>query len=117
MKMTNAGATVDVFHAIADPNRRYLLDLLSAGARPVQELASHFEISLAAVSQHLKVLLAAGLVSREVRGRFRIYRAEPAALQAAHDWTAQYRAFWSRNLERLDAYLESAAEPEDGSAP
>lgn len=109
-------ATVDVFQAIADPNRRCLLDLLLTRARPVQELASHFEMSLAAVSQHLKVLLAAGLVSREVRGRFRIYRAEPAALQAAHDWMAKYSVFWSQSLDRLGAHLENSEEPEGGTA-
>ena len=117
MKMTSAQTTVDVFQAIADPNRRRLFDLLSSRARSVQELAGHFEISLAAVSQHLKVLLAAGLVSREVRGRFRIYRAEPGALRAAHDWTAQYSAFWSENLDRLNAYWAATEEPDGGAAP
>ena len=59
----------DIFQAVADPNRRTLLDLLLDGARPVQELGAHLDISLAAVSQHLKVLLQAGLVSREARGK------------------------------------------------
>ena len=59
----------DIFQAVADPNRRTLLDLLLEGPRPVQELGAHLDISLAAVSQHLKVLLQAGLVSREARGK------------------------------------------------
>lgn len=98
----------DIFHAIADANRRTLLDLLRVEARPVQELAGHFSISLAAISQHLKVLLDAGLVTREARGKYRYYRADAARLREIHDWTAQYRVFWEDRLDRLDAYLDAA---------
>lgn len=90
-----------------------MLDLLRAGARPVQEIASAFEISMAAVSQHLKVLLEAGLVTREVRGRYRIYRVEPAALKDVHDWTNEYRAFWEDNLTELGRYLDANTDQED----
>ena len=72
----------------------------------MQELGAHFDISLAAISQHLKVLLEAGLVSREARGKYRYYHAEPAALQQVHDWTGQYREFWVNRLDRLGGYLD-----------
>lgn len=104
--MTTAEITPNIFHAVADPNRRTLLDLLLDGPRPVQELGAHFDISLAAVSQHLKVLLEAGLVSREARGKYRFYHAEPAALRQVHDWTEQYREFWEDRLDRLGEFLD-----------
>ena len=110
--MNSTVITPDIFQAVADPNRRTLLDLLLDGPRPVQELGAHFEISLAAVSQHLKVLLEAGLVSREARGKYRFYRAEPAALRQVHDWTEQYRAFWEDRLDRLGDFLDDQNPPE-----
>lgn len=109
--MNSPSITPDIFHAVADANRRTLLDLLLDGPRPVQELGAHFEISLAAVSQHLKVLLEAGLVSREARGKYRFYRAEPAALRQVHDWTEQYRAFWEDRLDRLGDFLDDQNPP------
>ncbi len=111
--MQNADAQMSVFHAIADPNRRTMLDLLRTGARPVREIAGFFDISMAAVSQHLKVLLDAGLVSRETQGRFRIYRANPSALRDVHDWTSQYRHFWEESLDELGAYLDANADRAD----
>jgi DNA-binding transcriptional ArsR family regulator len=66
-------ATDEVFHAIADANRRKLLDVLATGDLPAQELASRFDVSFAAVSQHLKVLHDAGLIRRRAEGRHRIY--------------------------------------------
>lgn len=110
--MQKTEAQTSVFHAIADPNRRSMLDLLRANARPVQEIAGFFDISLAAVSQHLKVLLDAGLVSRETQGRFRIYRANPAPLRDVHDWTSQYRNFWEESLNELGDYLDANADRE-----
>lgn len=97
---------MDVFHAIADGNRRKLLDLLAERERSVQDLMPHFEVTVGAVSQHLKVLLASGLVTRRKQGRFRYYRASPRALRDVHDWTAQYQKFWDERLDRLGAYLD-----------
>jgi DNA-binding transcriptional ArsR family regulator len=99
--------TNEVFHAIADPNRRRLLDLLAAGDSPAQDLAASFEISFPAVSQHLKVLLDVGLVTRRAHGRHRIYRLAPAKLRAVDEWTAVYRRFWESRLKRLSQYLDS----------
>jgi DNA-binding transcriptional ArsR family regulator len=100
-------ATDEVFHAIADANRRKLLDMLAGGDFPAQELASHFDVSFAAVSQHLKVLHQAGLVKRRAAGRQRIYSLAPLRLRAVDDWTARYRTFWQGRLKRLRSYLDT----------
>ena len=96
-----------VFAAIADPCRRCLLDLLADGDAPAQELAEHFDVSFAAVSQHLKVLLDAGLVSRRPLGRHRIYRISPERLRVVDEWTTRYRRFWQGRLRRLGEYLDT----------
>ena len=96
-----------VFHAIADGNRRKLLDVLADGDLPAQELASRFDISFAAVSQHLKVLHEAGLVKRRAEGRQRIYSLAPLRLREVDDWTAHYRRFWQGRLRRLRSYLDT----------
>jgi DNA-binding transcriptional ArsR family regulator len=96
----------DVFHAIADANRRKLLDVLAGGDLPAKELASRFDVSFAAVSQHLKVLHDAGLVKRRAEGRQRIYSLAPLRLREVDDWTAPYRKFWQGRLKRLRAYLD-----------
>lgn len=108
MSLVDAAASdTDVFQAIADPNRRQLLDLLASGELPAQALADRFEISFAAVSQHLKVLREAGLVSRRASGRQRIYSLTPERLREVADWTAGYRGFWEGRLKRLGEYLDA----------
>lgn len=102
------GNTVDVFHAIDDRNRRKILDLLRDEERCVQSLVPDLNITIGAVSQHLKILLGSGLVVRRKRGRFRFYRARPKALKSVHDWTAQYRRFWESRLDRLETYLDES---------
>ena len=104
--MTNASPTVDVFQALADPNRRRLLDLLAARELAVQELAARFEITVQAVSQHLRVLSDAGLVARRKAGRYRYYRARPEGLAEVRDWLAHHEALWQGNLDRLARYVE-----------
>lgn len=99
--------TMDVFHAIADAQRRRLLELLAHGEKPVQELVAQFTISFAAVSQHLRVLRQAGLVTCRTAGRHRLYSAHPERLQAVHAWTAQYQRFWQTHLQQLGDYLEA----------
>lgn len=96
----------DVYHAISDPNRRKLLDLLAARERSVQELVPHLNVTVGAVSQHLKVLRDSGLVSRRKEGRRRYYRAEAAGLREVHQWTERYRAFWENRLDALGRYLD-----------
>ncbi|MDX1401381.1 MAG: metalloregulator ArsR/SmtB family transcription factor [Kiloniellales bacterium] len=98
---------MDVYNAIADGNRRRLLELLSHRERSVQDLMQHFDVTVGAISQHLQILLASGLVARRKKGRFRIYSARPEALKEVHEWTEQYRRFWELRLDRLDAYLDA----------
>lgn len=99
-------ASRDVFHAVADTNRRMILDLLLEKELPVQEIVKHFNLSFQGVSQHLAVLAEAGLVSRRKLGRYRYYRAEPFALEEIHDWVEGYRRFWQRRLRNLKSYLD-----------
>jgi DNA-binding transcriptional ArsR family regulator len=90
--------STDVFYAISVPNRRRLIDLLAEGDKPVQEL-------VAAVSQHLSILRAAGLVDSYARGRQRIYRLRPTALREVDTWVARHRAFWETRLVKLRTHL------------
>ena len=98
----------DVFHAIADENRRRLLDLLRDGERSVQDLVAEMTVTVGAVSQHLKVLLESGLVTRRKEGRRRIYAVRAGALSEVHAWTNEYRRFWDDSFDRLDRYLEES---------
>jgi DNA-binding transcriptional ArsR family regulator len=95
-----------VFHAIADPNRRRLIDLLADGEKSVQELAQGFDITVAAISQHLAVLLDSRLVTRRAAGRQRLYRLDAAPLRIVDEWTSQHRRFWQNRLKRLQTYLD-----------
>jgi len=99
----------DVYQAIADGNRRRLLELLYEQERSVQELVPFFNVTLGAISQHLKILLASGLVARRKQGKYRYYRTRPAALKEIHDWTEQYREFWESRLDRLGDYLDDSS--------
>lgn len=104
--MSRQKATSDVFLAVADPTRRAILDLLLQGEQPVGEIASRFEFTLSAVSQHMKVLREAGLVEVKQTGRERRYRLHAAPLRGVYTWASHYEAFWSEKLEALTHYLE-----------
>jgi DNA-binding transcriptional ArsR family regulator len=93
------------FAALADPTRRAILARLSLGETSVTELAQPFDISLPAVSKHLKVLERAGLVARGREAQWRPRRLEAAPLREIADWVEHYRRFWEASLDRLDAYL------------
>lgn len=94
-----------VFHALADPTRRAIIGALSGGPKTVGELSRPFDISLPAVSKHVKVLERAGLVTRQVRGREHHCRLNPESLASAHDWLSFYSGFWQERLDALDALL------------
>lgn len=96
----------DVFRAIADPTRRGLLDGLLAGEASVGVLASAFDLSLPAVSQHLRVLREVGLVTEQRVGRERRYRIRPEPLREVVDWVARYERFWEDRLDALGRHLE-----------
>ncbi len=103
-----------VFAAIADPTRRQMLDLLARDQRgelAVKEIQRPFRMSQPAISQHLRVLERAGLVSKRKDGRFRLYRLEPARLKVAYDWLEHYRRFWEERFARLGALLNTMPEP------
>ena len=93
------------FSALADPTRRAILARLAAGACSVTELAEPFEMSLPAVSKHLRVLERAGLISRGREAQWRPCHIEPAPLKDVADWTERYRRLWEGRLDRLDTYL------------
>lgn len=94
-----------VFHALADPSRRAMVDRLTRGPATVSDLAAPFSMTLAAVVQHLKVLEDSGVVRTEKVGRVRTCRIEPAALTAAEQWIAKRKALWERRLDRLAEVL------------
>ncbi|MBD2212987.1 winged helix-turn-helix transcriptional regulator [Calothrix sp. FACHB-156] len=94
------------FAALADPTRRAILAHLAKGEASVTELAQPFEMSLPAISKHLKVLERAGLIARGREAQWRPCRLEAQALKEAADWIEQYRQFWEQNLDRLDEYLQ-----------
>lgn len=95
----------DVFTAISHRARRRMLDLLTASDRSVSDIAAHFEMSRPAVSQHLRVLLDAGLATEQRHGRERRYRLVPERLGPVRDWIALYERFWDDRLQRLQKTL------------
>ena len=111
-QMTTASAPPDVFHAIGEPTRRRLLDLLGRGEQPVNRLAGSFAMTRPAISQHLRVLRRAGLVAVRRVGRERRYRLRPAPLREVYNWVGHYERFWRRKLRALGTYLDR--QPKDG---
>jgi DNA-binding transcriptional ArsR family regulator len=94
------------FGALADPTRRAILARLAKGEASVTELAEPFEMSLPAVSKHLKVLERAGLVSRGRERQWRPARLRPTPIKEVAEWTDRYRPFWDERYDRLDEYLD-----------
>ena len=93
------------FAALADPTRRAILARLALGETSVTELAKPFEMSMPAVSKHLKVLERAGLIARGREAQWRPCRLDAGPLKEAASWIEEYRRFWEQSLDRLDAYL------------
>ncbi len=98
--------TTPAFRALGDPTRRAILDLLAEEERPVGALVDRFAMSQPALSQHLRVLRDAGLVTPRKDGRRRLYRVQGAPLEGVHDWVGRYERFWSARLDALGAYLD-----------
>jgi DNA-binding transcriptional ArsR family regulator len=99
--------------AIADPTRRAILARLAKGEASVTELAKPFDMSLPAISKHLKVLERAGLVARGREAQWRPCRLEAAPLKDVDDWMGRYRDHWERRLTRLDTYLRELKKKEE----
>ena len=93
------------FAALADPTRRAILARLAAGDATVNELAEPFDLSLPAISKHLKVLERSGLISRGRRAQFRPCHLEPEALDVAVDWIDRNRRVWTERFDRLEQHL------------
>jgi DNA-binding transcriptional ArsR family regulator len=103
-----------VFHALADPGRRSMMERLSRGPASVSELAKPLDMTLTAVVQHVRVLEASGLVTSTKRGRVRTCRLHLATLRTAEGWILDRRRQWERRLDRLGDVLAVPADQEDG---
>lgn len=113
--MLNKEADLDrLFHALADPARRAMVERLTLGPAPVSELARPLPMSLPAAMQHLDVLEAAGLVRSEKVGRVRTCSIEPQVLSQAEAWINARRIEWERRLDRLGDYLKTLEDKGDG---
>src|SRR5213076_1975752 len=106
----------NTFAALADPTRRAILARLASGETSVTDLAKPFDISLPAVSKHLKVLEGAGLIARSRDAQWRPCRLEAARLREVHDWLEKYRRFWEESFDRLDDYLRELQKKEKKNA-
>jgi DNA-binding transcriptional ArsR family regulator len=102
--------------ALADPTRRGILARLATGEATVTELAEPYEMSMAAVSKHLKVLERAGLIARGRKAQWRPCRLEAGPLRDVAGWLEHYRRFWDESLDRLEGYLQAIqnGDPNDG---
>ena len=98
--------------ALADPTRRAILARLASGEASVTELAAPFEMSMPAVSKHLKVLEQAGLIARAREAQWRPCRIEAGPLREVADWVEQYRQFWEQSFDRLEFYLKELKQKE-----
>lgn len=109
--MLNSAGVERAFHALAEPTRRAIVEQLSSGPSTVSALAEPFDMSLAAVMQHLRVLEEGGIIRTEKVGRVRTCRLEPSGLNVAAQWIAERRALWEQRFDRLGEIL---AEQEKG---
>ena len=114
LAVARAATTADAFNAVAEPRRRQILDVLSGGELPVNDLVAMLGLAQPLVSKHLRVLREVGLVDRRDVGRQRIYRLDGHALKPIHDWVKNYERSWSRAFDRMDVVLEELKEMEAG---
>lgn len=105
---------MDTFTALADPTRRQIIETLAAGETSFGDLAERFDMSRPAVSQHLKVLRGAGIVTARAEGQRRIYRLNDNSLDDVEAWLGKVRDFWSQRLDKLEELL---AGQEEGDKP
>jgi DNA-binding transcriptional ArsR family regulator len=108
--MSRAATTSDVFNAIAEPRRREIIEILAGGgSRSVGELVAELQIAQPAVSKHLGVLRAVGIVSVQRAGKSRLYSLNPQELKPVHDWVRPFERFWSQQLDRIKERAERKA--------
>lgn len=108
--VARASTTSDVFNAIAEADRRDIVDVLMGGEKAVGTIVHDLSMSQPQVSKHLRVLSEVGLVRCRAEGRRRLYRLEPARLRPLHDWLAKYERAWNDRLDRMDDYLKKLQE-------
>jgi DNA-binding transcriptional ArsR family regulator len=116
MQQTQPDPLSTTFAALADPTRRAILARLALGEATVTELAAPFDLSLPAISKHLKVLQRAGLIEQGRQAQWRPCRLKPERLRDVADWIGQYRRHWEASFDRLDEYLrelQMAEKPDD----
>jgi DNA-binding transcriptional ArsR family regulator len=115
--MARAATTADAFNAVAEPRRRQILDLLTAGERPVNDLVHLLGLAQPQVSKHLRVLREVGAVDVREDGRQRLYRLNGQALKPIHDWVKNYERLWSERFDQLDVVLDELKKEEgDGDS-
>jgi DNA-binding transcriptional ArsR family regulator len=112
--MARAATTTDVFNAIAEPRRRQILDALSGGERPVNDLVRVLKLPQPQVSKHLRVLREVGAVEVRDQGRQRLYRLNGRALKPIHDWVQHYERSWAERLGQLNVVLRELQHQEEG---
>jgi DNA-binding transcriptional ArsR family regulator len=110
--MARAATTADAFNAVAEPRRRQILDVLTGGERPVNDLVRALGLAQPQVSKHLRVLRAVGAVDVRDEGRQRLYRLNGQALKPIHDWVKNYERWWSERFDELDVVLENLKQEE-----
>jgi DNA-binding transcriptional ArsR family regulator len=111
--MARAATTADAFNAVAEPQRRRILDLLAGGERSVTELVDGLGLTQPQVSKHLRVLREVGAVHVRDDGRRRLYRLNGPALKPIHDWVKAYERTWEDRFTAMDAVLEQLRDKED----
>ncbi|HZA58857.1 MAG TPA: metalloregulator ArsR/SmtB family transcription factor [Solirubrobacterales bacterium] len=115
--MARAATTTDAFNAVAEPRRRQILDVLTDGERPVNDLVKAVGLAQPQVSKHLRVLRQVGLVEVREDGRRRLYRLNGHPLKDIHDWLKGYERSWEERFEALEDVLEDLKGKEQGDEP
>ena len=105
-RVARASTTSDVFNAIAEADRREILDVLRTGEKAVGTIVDELSMSQPQVSKHLRVLSEVGLVRCRAEGRHRLYRLEPGRLRPLYEWLATYEQAWHDRMDRVDEYLK-----------
>ena len=115
--MARTPTTSDAFNAVAEPQRRRIIDLLALGERSVNDIAAALDMRQPQVSKHLKVLREVGLVSARGEGQHRLYSLNSEALRPIYDWVSPYERFWRERYERLEELLDRLQAPQPGDTP
>lgn len=110
-RQPKSSSTDGIFAALANPTRRDVLGLLLTGPQPVNDIAARFDMARPSVSEHLKVLRSAGLVTETRAGRQRLYQVAAQPLAELRDWLTPYERFWRSSLSALAEFLEHDADP------